>query len=79
MKPLDCVIIAAVAVWFVLAVRSIIRHRGVCSCGNGTHGCSGCSMGGGTHGCSGCFMNGGEAVCSADGCGGPMNNDKSTV
>lgn len=81
MKPLDYVIIAVVAVWFVLAVRSILRHRGGCSCGgsahgcsgcsmsSGTHGSSGCSMGGGTHGCGGCSMNDDRAGSSVDGCG----------
>lgn len=80
MKPLDYVIIAVVAVWFVLAVRSILRHRGGCSCG-GTRGCSGCSMGhnaasvvaqecGGTHGCSGCSMSHNAASVMEQDCGG---------
>lgn len=32
MKPLDYVILAVIAVWFVLAVRSIIKRKGSC-CG----------------------------------------------
>ena len=37
MKPLDYAILAVIAVWFVLAVRSIWKRRGSCC------GCQGCT------------------------------------
>ena len=37
MKPLDYAILAVIAVWFVLAVRSIWKRRGSCC------GCRGCT------------------------------------
>lgn len=36
MKPLDYLILAALAVWFILAVRIIVKRKGSCC------GCRGC-------------------------------------
>lgn len=41
MDLLSWIILAAVALWFVAALRHIIRHRGGCSCGQGGKACDG--------------------------------------
>lgn len=43
MKFADYLILAVVLAWFVLAVRSVVKKRGGCSCGGGTSGtCMSC-------------------------------------
>lgn len=50
MKFADYLILTVVLVWFVLAVRSVVKKRGGCSCGGGTSGtCMSCR---GKTGCS---------------------------
>ena len=42
MRTADYIIVALVIVWFGVAVRSIIKNRGGCSCAGAQEGCSAC-------------------------------------
>lgn len=62
MKLADYLILAAVLIWFVLAVRSVVKRRGGCGCGGST---SGTCMSCGRAGCSTCNACG--SCCSGAG------------
>ena len=67
MKLADYVIVAAILIWFCIAVRIIIKNRGGCGCGAG--GCSACKVNGKECSdcgeCTKCGSAGGCSGCSA--------------